>query len=93
MDLVNIFIGLLYLFNVVFLVVIFWMIRCIDKTYKQRQEIIAAVYSDSENWLLLAEAFQTVDYNDHMKAVLYMKDPLLIYPESIRKRMEYFYGL
>ena len=59
-----------------------WMLRCNNLAYKQRGAIIERMPRDRFDQFL--RDFKTVDYSQHMRRLMLLRDPLQLYPPTIR---------
>lgn len=57
-----------------------WALHCNEVTYRQRQKIIKAASKQRD----LSEAFDRVEYDDHMHELMCFRDPHKLYPDDLK---------
>lgn len=62
-----------------------WVLRCNNRTAKERKAIIARVFrQDGSDWHNREAAYNRVSYEQHLFARAIFRDPMSLYPEDIR---------
>lgn len=66
---------------------IIWYIWCNEKTYIDRCRVLSVLADreDSPEYLVLSAMYDTVSYEDHLQVRLKFRDPMLLYPPTIRE--------
>ncbi len=86
MELMVYLLGFLGGFAVV--VAMWWNYECSEKTYREKLfilECISDTNGEAESTLKLIEDYDSVSYTQHARALFFFKDPMKLYPESIRE--------
>lgn len=63
-----------------------WYGRCNSRTSADRGKIIDAIFSQA-NWQELRKDYHEVGYDDHLRALFMLRDPMLLYSFGIREAL------
>jgi len=64
-----------------------WGLRCNARTHDQRSRLIDWVYSDPTDWRRRGARLHAVEYEDHMRALMWLRDPWQLYGAEIKYAM------